>query len=145
MLLGPQTFVPIAWLCKKQGAISHSTTEAETISLDAGLRLEALPLLMLWDIVIDTFSTEAEKKILRAQNAGGVILGSGDLADECRKAISPSGQIVASSHAPAVAAAKFPNDLLIYIRWKILTGYLHQCLACLDSRDFLLVKITMRS
>ena len=70
MLLGPQTFVPLAWLCKKQGAISHSTTEAETIALDAGLRLEALPLLMLWDIVIDTFSTEDDKKKLRVRNAG---------------------------------------------------------------------------
>ena len=92
MLLGPQTFVPIAWLCKKQGVISHSTTEAETISLDAGLRLEALPILMLWDIVIDTFSTEAEKQALRARNAGGVILGSVELANECRKAVSSSGE-----------------------------------------------------
>ena len=68
MLLGPQTVVPLAWLCKKQGAISHSITEAETISLDAGLRLEALPVLMLWNIVIDTFSTEQEKKQLRMRN-----------------------------------------------------------------------------
>ena len=70
MLLGPQTFVPLAWLCKKQGAVSHSTTEAETISLDAGLRLEALPLLLLWDIVIDTFTTEKEKNMLKIKNAG---------------------------------------------------------------------------
>ena len=71
MLLGPQTFVPLAWLCKKQGAVSHSTTEAETISLDTGLRLEALPLLMLWDVIIDTFSTDREKQQLRVANAGG--------------------------------------------------------------------------
>ena len=32
MLLGPQTFVPLAWVCKKQGAVSHCTTEVETIS-----------------------------------------------------------------------------------------------------------------
>ena len=116
MLLGPQTFVPIAWLCKKQGAISHSTTEAETISLDAGLRLEALPILMLWDIVIDTFSIEADKKALRARNAGGVIVGSGALADDCRKAINPSGEIAALAHASAHPSEppKFPNDLLLY-------------------------------
>ena len=71
MLLGPQTFVPLAWLCKKQGAISHTTTEAETIALDAGLRAEAFPLVMLWDIVIDTFSTEENKKKFRIWNAGG--------------------------------------------------------------------------
>ena len=93
MLLGPQTFVPIAWLCKKQGAISHSTTEAETISLDAGLRLEALPIIMVWDMVIDVFSTEAEKQTLRANNAGGVVIGSGELAEDCRKAINSFGEI----------------------------------------------------
>ena len=27
-VVGPNTFVPISWLCKKQGAISHSTAEA---------------------------------------------------------------------------------------------------------------------
>ena len=70
MLLGPQTFVPLAWLCKRQHAVSHSTTEAETISFDAGLRVEALPLLILWDIVLDIFTTEAEKKVLRARSAG---------------------------------------------------------------------------
>ena len=119
VLLGPQAFVPIAWLCKKQGGISHSTTEAETISLDAGLRLEALPILMLWDIVIDTFSTEAEKQTLRARKAGGVILGSGELANECRKAVKSSGEIGALSaraFAPATdqQPVKFPNDLLLY-------------------------------
>ena len=117
MLLGPQTFVPIAWLCKKQGAVSHSTTEAETISLDAGLRLEALPLLMLWDIVIDVFSTGKDKAILRSRNAGGVIHGSGALAEECRNAIAPSGEIAALASASApynTDDLKFPNDLLIF-------------------------------
>ena len=94
--------------------MSHSTTEAETISLDAGLRLEALPLLMLWDIVIDVFSTEADKAKLRAQNAGGVVHGSGVLADECRKAIAPSGEIAALIDITEKEEAPFPNDLLIY-------------------------------
>ena len=30
------TFVPISWMCKKQTSVSHSSTEAEIISLDAG-------------------------------------------------------------------------------------------------------------
>ena len=38
---------------KKQGAVSHSSTEAEVIAMDAALRLEGLPALMLWDIVIE--------------------------------------------------------------------------------------------
>ena len=54
-LVGPNTFAPMSWLCKKQGAVSHSTAEAEVISLDAGCRLEGLPALILWELVIDVF------------------------------------------------------------------------------------------
>ena len=57
-LVGPNTFVPITWLCKKQGAVSHSSTEAEVIALDAAMRMEGIPMLMLWDQVIEVFSKE---------------------------------------------------------------------------------------
>ena len=40
-------------MCKKQTAVSHSSTESEIISLDAGLRMDWLPALDLWDIVIE--------------------------------------------------------------------------------------------
>ena len=33
-VFGSHTFVPISWVCKKQTAVSHSSTESETISLD---------------------------------------------------------------------------------------------------------------
>ena len=47
-LVGPNTFCPITWICKKQGAISHSSAEAEIISMDAGLRrLEGIPRLVM--------------------------------------------------------------------------------------------------
>ena len=59
-LVGPNTFVVLNWLCKKQGAVSHSTSEAEVISLDAGCRMEALPALMLWDLVIDVLSSSPQ-------------------------------------------------------------------------------------
>ena len=49
-LTGPNTYVPITWICKKQGAVSHSTAEAEVISLDAGMRLEGIPALTLWSL-----------------------------------------------------------------------------------------------
>ena len=42
---GSRTFVPISWMCKKQTAVSHSSTESEIISLDTGLRLEIVSVL----------------------------------------------------------------------------------------------------
>ena len=33
VLVGPRTFVPLSWFCKKQGAVSHSSSEAEIIAL----------------------------------------------------------------------------------------------------------------
>ena len=49
---GSHTFVPISWMCKKQTAVSHSSTESEIISLDTGLRLDGLPALELWDLIV---------------------------------------------------------------------------------------------
>ena len=39
-------------MCKKQTAVSHSSTESEIISLDTGLRLDGLPALELWDLFV---------------------------------------------------------------------------------------------
>ena len=54
-VLGSHTFVPISWMCKKQSAVSHSSTESEIISLDTGLRLDGLPALELWDLIVSVF------------------------------------------------------------------------------------------
>ena len=40
---------------KKQISVSHSSTESEIVSLDAGLRMDGLPALELWDLVIEVF------------------------------------------------------------------------------------------
>ena len=39
-------------MCKKQTAVFHSSTETEIISLDTGLRLDGLPALELWDLIV---------------------------------------------------------------------------------------------
>ena len=39
-------------MCKKQTAVSHSSTESEIISLDTRLRLDGLPALELWDLIV---------------------------------------------------------------------------------------------
>ena len=54
-IFGSHTFVPKSWLCKKQTAVSHSSTESEIISLDTGLRLDGLPALELWDLIVSVF------------------------------------------------------------------------------------------
>ena len=54
-IFGSRTFVPMRWMCKKQTSVSHSSTEAEVISLDAGLRMDGIPALDLWDCVIEVF------------------------------------------------------------------------------------------
>ena len=60
-IFGSHTFVPISWMCKKQTSVSHSSTEAEMISLDAGLRMDVTPALTLWDSVIEIFLSVPNK------------------------------------------------------------------------------------
>ena len=52
IFFGSHTFVPISWMCKKQTSVSHSATESEIISLDAGLRWDGIPALDLWDLIV---------------------------------------------------------------------------------------------
>ena len=56
-VFGSHTFVPTSWMCKKQTAASHSSTESEIISLDTGLRLDGLPALELWDLIVSVSGT----------------------------------------------------------------------------------------
>ena len=51
-IFGSHTFVPISWMCKKQTSVSHSSSESEIISLDAGLRMDGMPALDLWDLIV---------------------------------------------------------------------------------------------
>ena len=41
-----KTFVPVSWMYKHQTAVLHSSTQSEIISLDAGLRMEWVTLLL---------------------------------------------------------------------------------------------------
>ena len=44
-------------MCKKKTAVSHSSTESEIISLDTGLRLDGLPSLELWHLIVSVFGS----------------------------------------------------------------------------------------
>ena len=39
-------------MCMKQTTVSHSSTESDIIFLDAGLRLDGIPALDLWDLIV---------------------------------------------------------------------------------------------
>ena len=66
-LIGPNTFCPLQWQCKKQGAVSHSSTEAEIIALDMGLRLDGLRCLALWDLAVQVLEPNAAPKSAKAR------------------------------------------------------------------------------
>ena len=66
-VFGSHTFVPISGMCKKQTSVSHSLTESEIISLDAGLRLDGIPALDLWDLIVavlhgNTYQNNQERR-----------------------------------------------------------------------------------
>ena len=46
--------------CKKQTSVLHSSTEAEIIHLDAGLRMDGIPVIDLWDLVIEVFHSSPQ-------------------------------------------------------------------------------------
>ena len=58
-IFGSHTLVPISWTCEKQTAVSHSSTEAEIMSLDAGLRMKGIPAMSLWDTIIEILHPQA--------------------------------------------------------------------------------------
>ena len=56
-----------SWMCKKQTSLSHSSTESEIISLDAGLRLDGIPAPDLWDLIVpvlhgNTYQSNQERR-----------------------------------------------------------------------------------
>ena len=68
-------------MCKKQTSVSHSLTESEIISFEAGLRLDGLPALEVWDLIVSvlgnmTQTTERTRRpviIDRSQRSQGQI------------------------------------------------------------------------
>ena len=73
-ILGSHTFVPISWMCKKQTSVSHSSTEDEIISLDAGLRMDGIPALDLWDLVTEVFHSSSNQLGKSIENVQGILL-----------------------------------------------------------------------
>ena len=65
-LVGPRAFVPSLGPAKMQGATSHSSTEAEVIAMEAVLRCEAIPSMIMWELVIDVMHPAKENTKMSA-------------------------------------------------------------------------------
>ena len=61
-VFGIHTCVPISWMCKKQTSVSHSSTESEIISSDAGLRLDGIPAFDLWDLIVSVLRNPTQNQ-----------------------------------------------------------------------------------
>ena len=59
-IFGSHTFVPTSWMCKKQTAVSHSSTESDIISLDIGLKLDGLLALELCVLIVSVFGSVSQ-------------------------------------------------------------------------------------
>ena len=73
VFLEVEHFVPVSWMCKKQTWVSQSSTESEVISLYAGLRMDGLPALDLWEMVIEVLHSSNNRKS-STQGAAGPCL-----------------------------------------------------------------------
>ena len=71
-IFGSHTFVPISWMCKKQTSVSHSSTEAEIISLDAGPRMDGIPALDFLNLVTEVFHCDQNQP---DKNQGSISTG----------------------------------------------------------------------
>ena len=85
-IFGSHTFVPISWMCKKQTTVSHSSTESEIISLDSGLRLDGIPALDLWGLIVavlrgNTYQSNQERGDPHKSPTRQKILGKIDLTN----------------------------------------------------------------
>ena len=73
-IFGSRTFVPISGMCKKQTSVSHSSTESEVISLDAGLRMDGIAALDLWDLFIEVLHSSSNQLEKSRENVQGNLL-----------------------------------------------------------------------
>ena len=79
-IFGSHTFVPISWMCKKQTSVSHSSTESEIITLDAGLRLDGIPALDWWNLIVGEKDAGAKR---RRKKCGKIEIYSDELVFSC--------------------------------------------------------------
>ena len=92
-------------MCKKQSAVSHSSTKSEIISLDTGLRLDGLPALELWDLIVSVLGN-----VSRVSDVSGKLESDVHKRQKPHKKIDVMKDIVVLSH---VQSAR--QEALLYV------------------------------
>ena len=105
-VFGSHTIVSISWMCKKQISFSHSSTESEIISVDAGLRLDGSPARDLWDMIVAVLG-----------NTNQHHTEQGDLLKNKREVSSPPHTIHKrkQSQSDQWCCSEFPNSESAYM------------------------------
>ena len=117
-IFGSRTFVSRSWMCKKQTSVSHSSTEAEVLSLDAGLRMDGIPAVDLWDSVIEVFhsSPNQTNKTKDVTEPRGNL--SAHLQSHTQKQIPTTNTILNLTnidHVPSFATHSGSNAMLLCV------------------------------
>ena len=81
---GPNTFAPITAMCKKQGCVSHSSTESGIVAAEYAIRTEGLQILTFWEHVTQLMSSKSSNgyttttttttKTINAEPVGGSLI-----------------------------------------------------------------------
>ena len=101
-------------MCKKQTSVSHSSTESEIISLDTGLRLDGLPALELWDLIVSVLGN-----VPRASDSTGKPVANVDKREKSQNRIDVIRDIdlvpsnVQSAHHEALLYVFEDNEAVI--------------------------------
>ena len=72
VLEGPNTWFPLAAKSQKQSCVSHSTPEAEIVSINSAIRLLGLPALDLWDRVLQRSEGDAVRLAFSEDNEAAI-------------------------------------------------------------------------
>ena len=119
-VVGSRIFGPISWLCKQQGAVSHSSTEAEIVALDIARRLGGLPAMGLRDSIVDVLDPKPKSAATKSKQiafADDIILCSSERRELLSVANVPP-QVFEISDRYAMVTVE-DNDAVIKMRMKV--------------------------
>ena len=57
----------VSWMCKEQTSVSHSSTESDFGSAHAARRMDGLPALDLWDLVVEVLHSSLHQPRTQGQ------------------------------------------------------------------------------